>query len=109
MPNSAEVVLCTCPDMDSARRIADALLDQRLAACVNILPGVTSRYRWQGTVEESSETLLLIKTTRARYPTLERTLVSLHPYELPEIIGVPVEQGLAGYLAWIETCTKTTS
>jgi len=93
---------CTCPDGDSARAIANALVDEGLAACVGILPGVQSVYRWQGRRESAREHLLTIKTRRDAYAALERAIVALHPYELPEIIAVPITQGLAGYLAWID-------
>ena len=99
------LVYCTCPDSDTALRIAMALVDQQLAACVNVVPGLTSVYRWQGQTETSQEVLLLIKTRQAVYPELEAALLALHPYELPEIIAVPIEAGLPAYLSWIETGT----
>ena len=89
--------------------LADELVEKGVAACVNIIPGVTSVYHWQGQRESSTETLLLIKTTQTQYPALESAIRSRHPYELPEIIAVPVEQGLDGYLNWVEQCTTTTS
>lgn len=92
---------CTCPDADSAQRIAEALVTERLAACVNRLPGIVSTYRWQGTVTTDSEELLLIKTTAARFEALRQRLLALHPYELPELIAVPVERGHAAYLSWV--------
>jgi periplasmic divalent cation tolerance protein len=99
------LVYCTCPDHDSALRIAQALVDRQLAACVNLVPGLTSVYRWQGDTETAQEVLLLIKTRQAVYPELEAALLALHPYELPEIIAVPIEAGLPAYLSWIETGT----
>ena len=99
------LVYCTCPDHDTALRIAQALVDQQLAACVNVVPGLTSVYRWQGQRETAQEVLLLIKTRQAVYPQLEAALLALHPYELPEIIAVPIEAGLPAYLSWIETGT----
>jgi periplasmic divalent cation tolerance protein len=99
------LVYCTCPDHDTALRIAKSLVDQQLAACVNVVPGLTSVYRWQGQMETAQEVLLLIKTRRAVYPELEAALLALHPYELPEIIAVPIEAGLPAYLSWIETGT----
>lgn len=102
---TALACLCTCPDPASAARIADALVGERLAACVNVLPGVQSVYRWQGQVERASEVLLLIKTTQARLEALSARLVELHPYELPEVIAVDIAGGLPGYLAWIEDAT----
>jgi periplasmic divalent cation tolerance protein len=99
------LVYCTCPDPDTALRIAKALVDQQLAACVNVVPGLISVYRWQGQMETAQEVLLLIKTRQAVYPELEAALLALHPYELPEIIAVPIEAGLPAYLSWIETGT----
>lgn len=102
---TALACLCTCPDAASAARIADALVGERLAACVNVLPGLQSVYRWQGQVERASEVLLLIKTTRARLEALSARLVELHPYELPEVLAVDIAGGLPAYLAWIEDAT----
>ena len=102
---TALACLCTCPDAASAARIADALVGERLAACVNVLPGLQSLYRWQGRVERASEVLLLIKTTRARLEALSARLVELHPYELPEVLAVDIAGGLPAYLAWIEDAT----
>jgi len=96
------LVYCTCPDETTAQRLADALVDEGLAACVNILPGLQSVYRWAGKRENAQEHLLIIKTLRAAYPQLENAIVRLHPYELPEVIAVPITQGLKGYLAWID-------
>jgi len=105
MPTSAILILCTCPDQETAEQIANALVTQGLAACVNLMPSVTSVYRWEGKVETANEILLLIKTSVQCYTKVEQTILSLHPYELPEIIAVPVELGLTGYLNWIEKCT----
>lgn len=93
-------MLCTCPP-EAADGLAAALVEEQLAACVNVLPGIQSVYRWQGALERSAETLLLAKTTAGRYPALETRLRELHPYELPEIIALPVEHGLPDYLAWV--------
>lgn len=93
--------LCACPDADTAARIARALVEERLAACVNVLQGVRSVYRWQGVVEEAGEVLLLAKTTRASLPALQSRVVALHPYELPELLAVEAAGGLPAYLAWI--------
>lgn len=93
--------LCTCPDAASARRIATALVEQRLAACVNLLPGVHSVYRWHDAVEHADEVLLLVKTTRAALPALQARLRALHPYELPELLAVECAGGLPAYLGWI--------
>mgnify|MGYP005814776049 CR=1 FL=1 len=99
--SEALLVLTNLPDQASAQRAAEALIESRAAACVNILPGCTSVYRWQGKLETAGEVPLLIKTTRDAYPRLEETLRANHPYELPEIIAVPVIAGLPGYLQWI--------
>lgn len=93
--------LTTCPDAATAGRIAEALVGEGLAACVNVLPGVTSIYRWQGAVERAGEVLLLIKTTEGGFAALEERLVALHPYELPELIAVPIGLGLPPYLDWV--------
>lgn len=95
------LVLCTCPEGEAAAELAHRLVEERLAACVNILPGLTSVYPWQGAIETGRENLLLIKTEKAAYPLLETRLRALHPYELPEIIAVPIERGLPEYLQWI--------
>jgi periplasmic divalent cation tolerance protein len=95
------LVFCTCPVGDVAKSLAESLVRERLAACVNILPGLLSVYAWQGAVESSEETLLLIKTERAVYPRLESRLRELHPYELPEIVAIDIARGLPDYLNWI--------
>ncbi len=105
MNDAALLVFSTVPDLETGERIATTLVSERLAACVNILPAVTSIYYWQGEVQKDTERLLLIKTSTSGYPPLEKRLLSLHPYELPEIIAVPVKAGLAGYLQWIQDNT----
>jgi periplasmic divalent cation tolerance protein len=92
---------CTCPDLVSAERLAEALVGERLAACVNVLPGLRSVYRWQGTVEHADEVLLLIKTTRERLDALAARVQALHPYELPELLAVEAAGGLPAYLDWV--------
>ncbi|MEW7974664.1 MAG: divalent-cation tolerance protein CutA [Candidatus Thiodiazotropha endolucinida] len=106
MPTPLLLILCTAPDRETALKLSRSLLEQRLAACVNLSPPVTSVYHWQGRLEESEEILLLIKTTKQQYNNVEATLRAQHPYELPEIIAVPVEQGLGDYIDWVERCTK---
>ena len=96
------VCFCTCPDRPVADRLAEALVGEGLAACVNVVPGLHSVYRWQGAIERSDETLLLIKTTRAGLPALSARIVELHPYELPEVVAVEVAGGLSAYLDWVE-------
>jgi len=106
MPSSTLITLCTCPSQTVAEEIANSLVKQGIAACINIIPKITSIYKWQDKIEKDDETLMLIKTDQSRYQDLEQALLSLHPYELPEIIAVPVEQGLTGYLNWVTQCTK---
>lgn len=101
------LVLCTCPDQTSAERIATTLVQESLAACVNISPGIHSVYRWEGRVEQTQEILLLIKSTGSVYNALETRIQELHPYELPEIIAVPIIQGAQSYLEWINSMTST--
>ena len=100
------LILCTCPATGIAGDIAQALVAGKFAACVNIVPGIASRFRWRGNIDQADEHLLLIKTTRDRYPDVEQKVRSMHPYELPEIIAVSIAQGLAEYLEWIEQETK---
>ncbi len=95
------LVFNTCPDGRVARTLAERLVAAKLAACVNIVPGLVSVYQWQGKIERSSEHLLLIKTHHSRYQALERELRQHHPYELPEIVAVPLSHGLPAYLSWI--------
>ena len=102
MSDAHLLILCTCPDRESAEDIAERLVAARLAACVNIVPGLTSVYRWQGAVERSDELLLLIKTHTDQYALLEGTLREAHPYDLPEIIALPIAAGLPAYLSWID-------
>lgn len=100
------LVLCTCPDSSSAESIATDLVQGRLAACVNLLPGLTSIYRWEDQVEQASEVLLLIKTTAARLPALIAHTQQAHPYTVPEVIALPISAGLPPYLEWIHQCTR---
>jgi periplasmic divalent cation tolerance protein len=99
--DEALLVFTNAPDRETAVRIAEALVDKRLAACVNVLSGCTSVYRWQGAVERAEEVPMLVKTRAARYPEVEAIIRHLHPYELPEVIAVPVTQGLPDYLQWV--------
>ena len=105
MAVDALLVLCTCPDSASAAAVATALLEEKLAACVNRVPGIRSVYRWQDHVEKDDEVLLLIKTRPALYADVERTILQLHPYEVPEVIGLPVSVGSEAYLKWIGDVT----
>lgn len=98
---SSLLVLSTCPDAETAGRIAHALVEERLAACVNRVPGVASTYRWHGDILDDAEVLLLIKTTRERFEALRARLVELHPYDVPEVIALDIPGGHAAYLDWI--------
>lgn len=97
---------CTCPDLASAERLAGALVDERLAACVQVLPGLRSVYRWDGAVERADEVLLLIKTTRERLDALTARVRALHPYELPELLAVEAAGGSSAYLEWVAAETR---
>lgn len=97
----AAVVHCTCPDTATAERIASALVDERLTACVQQLPGVRSTYRWQGRVEHAGEILLLIKTGAARIPAVVARVRDLHPYDVPELLALPAVDGASDYLDWV--------
>lgn len=103
----ASPLLClsTCPDRETAARIARALVEARLAACVNLLPGLRSIYRWNDAIEDASEVQLLIKTTRERLPALREALAGLHPYAVPELIALDIADGLPAYLDWVATET----
>jgi len=104
---SGEVLLAlsTFPDAETARRIANALVDEKFAACANILPAIESIYRWQGKIEKGNETLVFFKLSADRQSTFQEKLRSLHPYEVPEIIFVGVQNGLPEYLRWvIDSC-----
>lgn len=100
-PDVVCVALSTAPDAESGARIARALVEERLAACVNLVPGVRSIYRWQERIEDEGECLLVIKTRRERVEALDARLRALHPYELPELVALPVAAGSAPYLAWV--------
>ena len=102
-PGDVLLVFTNLPDREAALSLANALIEEKLAACVNVLGACTSVYRWKGTVENASEIPLLIKTTVSRYAALEAAIRRLHPYELPEVIAVPVAHGLPGYLNWVVT------
>ena len=99
------LVITNLPDAESARALATKLVEQRVAACVNILAPCLSIYRWEGKLEEAEEVPLLIKTSAARYAALEEAIRAYHPYELPEIVAVRVEKGLPDYLAWVAAST----
>ena len=107
MQSTKLLVITNVPDRAVAERLADMLIEKQLAACVNILAPCRSVYRWKGGVQHDEEHPMLIKTTAERYAALEQALRSGHPYELPEIIAVPIERGLPAYLDWVAAETKT--
>jgi periplasmic divalent cation tolerance protein len=102
----ALLVSCACPDRDVADALARELVERRLAACVQVLPGVTSTYRWQGAIERADEVLLLAKTWDDRLDALVATLRARHPYEVPEIMAIPAAGGSAAYLDWVRAETQ---
>jgi periplasmic divalent cation tolerance protein len=104
MSTDYQIVFCTCPDKGTAEKIAYVLIENNVAACVNIVPNMTSIYRWQGEIERAEECLLLIKARQDSYPQLESLIKQHHPYQLPEIIAVAIERGLPDYLHWIDSC-----
>lgn len=112
MPNTASdtlIVLTNLPDRASAMKLARLLVDRGLAACVNVLAEASSVYRWRGSVETAREVPLLIKTRRALYPDVEAAILAGHPYELPEVVAVPVVHGLPAYLEWVAAETSRPS
>jgi len=106
MSSEILMVYCTCPDEEVAKSISTHLVERGLAGCVNRIPGLTSVYKWEGEMKSGTEVLLLIKTPADRRAALTAELVKIHPYELPEIIAVPVTGGHQPYLDWIEDCTR---
>jgi periplasmic divalent cation tolerance protein len=104
--SSPQLILNTCPDQQTANSIATALVEQGLAACVNIVPGIQSVYRWQGKIERQGEYLLLIKASSDAFSSISARIVELHPYELPEVIAVTIGNGLQPYLDWINEPEK---
>jgi periplasmic divalent cation tolerance protein len=107
MSHELLVVMCTCPNNTVAAEIATALIEQDLAACVNRITQVKSWYRWKGQLQQDEEVLLMIKTAVARLPELEVAVRKLHPYELPELIALPITGGSAAYLGWLAETVST--
>ena len=99
------LAVTTVPSTEEGRRIVKELVDRRLIACGNVLPGATSIYRWKGAIEESAEALVLMKTTAGRWPELVRAFPALHPYDVPELIALPIIGGHAAYLEWLSAET----
>jgi periplasmic divalent cation tolerance protein len=108
-PGDVVLVLTNLPDRETALSMANTLIEEKLAACVNVLGECTSVYRWKGAVENAAEIPLLIKTAASRYAALEAAIRKLHPYELPEIIAVPLAHGLPEYLQWVADETQAIS
>ena len=104
--NNVLVVLCTFPDVEKARQTGTALMEAQLAACVNLLPGIESIYRWQGAVERAGEVLAIFKTTASAWPTFEQRLRELHPYDVPEIVALRPEQVAESYARWVMEETR---
>ena len=105
MANEVFLVLSTFPDVETARRISRELVTEKFAACANIIPAIESIYRWQGKLEQGSETLVLFKTTAARSAAFHEKLKSLHPYDVPEIVCLRIAEGSPEYLRWVaENC-----
>ena len=100
------VVLCTCQSLEKAKALAHALLNEKLVACVNCIPSITSIYSWDGKIVEDTECLLVIKSTSAQFDTLKEKIVELHDYDVPEVIQINIENGHQPYLDWISSCTK---
>jgi periplasmic divalent cation tolerance protein len=103
----AMLVLTTLPNSDAAAELAKKVVGEKLAACANIMPAVRSIYRWQGKVQDENEVLVLLKTRQARFGSLKDRILELHPYDVPEVIAIPVEQGHGAYLDWIASETPT--
>ena len=101
------VILSTCPDAATAERLGRTLVEEALAACVNVLPGLRSIYRWNDAVQSDEEALMIIKTTAACLAAARERLVELHPYEVPEAVALPVVDGHHAYLAWVASSTRT--
>ena len=101
------IILNTCPGSITAKNIATDLVANKLAACVQVIPAIQSYFRWVGKVDSKEEYLLVIKTTTACYREVEKSIQALHPYELPEIVAVPISTGLAGYLKWLNDSTQS--
>lgn len=107
MSSDVQLVPCTCPDMATAKHLAGSLVGASLAACVNIVPGLLSVYRWEGEIQQDQEALLLIKTTEERLAQVFAQIEQEHPYDLPEVIAQPISAGLDSYLQWVRTCTTS--
>ena len=101
------ILVCTCPDAATARRLAGGLLERKLAACVNILPEIRSMYCWQGELHDDGEALMVVKTVQQAYAEVEAWLLQHHPYDVPEVLAVQVQAGSATYLEWVQNEVET--
>ncbi|HET7588332.1 MAG TPA: divalent-cation tolerance protein CutA [Gammaproteobacteria bacterium] len=106
MATNLVTLLCTCPDTACGERIAAVLVEKRLAACVNLVPGVRSFYRWQGQARDDQEILLIIKTAAGHFDAIEALVHKLHPYDVPELIALPITAGARSYLDWLRAETS---
>lgn len=106
MSSDTQLVLCTTPDQETAGQLARLVVEQKLAACVNIVPQLVSVYEWEGKIEQENEVLLLIKTQSSCFEALQNLLQKEHPYDVPEIIALDIDAGLPAYLNWIKDVTK---
>jgi len=106
LTNDHRLLFCTCPDQETALGLAERLVEERLAACASLVPGILSVYRWEDRVQQDAEVLMTIKTTRQTLDRLVERIRELHPYEVPEIIAIPITEGSADYLNWVTTCTR---
>ncbi|NTS75316.1 divalent-cation tolerance protein CutA [Catenovulum sp. SM1970] len=109
MTTKAQLIFCTCPNRTSAKQIANMLLDKRLAACINIISEVESRFFWQGKIESETEVMLKIKTKASLFESINQAIKAIHPYDVPEVIGIDIQQIDADYLAWLEQSVETAS
>jgi periplasmic divalent cation tolerance protein len=100
-PNETRIAFLTAPDLETAEGLVNSLVEERIIACGNIVPSLISIYRWQGAVERSGEVLIIVKTTAAEVPRLLARVPELHPYEVPEVLVIPVEAGYTPYLSWV--------
>jgi periplasmic divalent cation tolerance protein len=105
--NDFFVILSTCPDVGVAERLGRTLVEESLAACVNVVPGLRSIYRWDGAVQSDEEVLMIVKTTGGRLEAARERLVALHPYEVPEAVALPIADGHHAYLDWVAAATRT--
>lgn len=103
-----QLILCTCPDQKSARFISNNLITKKLAACVNILPNITSVYEWEGKVVEATEVQLLIKTQAVLFNAVNDEIIRIHPYDTPEVIAIDITQGNSDYMQWLNKVTTQT-